>query len=227
MLTCDARSACACTCLFNARSFAVSLQLHSRAVFSPRQQRDRVEGERPSHRAMAQNSGGKNFWGLMQSIVVDSGLAAAAGEAVATRVPAGARSHLAAAGEAVARSVRRSAFEVVPPSELGLVLLTSRLTDLAYCATTPEAIAAGVSTLLAHSSLVWFKPQDPRSAAHDAQWYLARGTLPPGVDGPGGPALFLVFRGTQSVVDVMNDVMARPKAAVRSPSPGPGPGPNP
>ena len=176
---------------------------------------------------MAQNSGGKNFWGLMQSIVVDSGLAAAAGEAVATRVPAGARSHLAAAGEAVARSVRRSALEVVPPSELGILLLTSRLTDLAYCATTPEAIAAGVSTLLAQSSLVWFKPQDPRSAAHDAQWYLARGTLPPSVDGPGGPALFLVFRGTQSVVDVMNDVMARPKAAVRSSSPSPGPSPSP
>ena len=130
---------------------------------------------------MAQNTSGKNFWGLMQTIVVDSGLAAAAGEAVATHVPAVARSHLAtAAGEAVARSLRRSSLEVVPPSGLGLALLASRLTDLAYCATTPEAIAAGVSTLLVQSSLVWFKQQDPRSGTHDAQWYLARGTLPPG-----------------------------------------------
>ena len=192
---------------------------------------------------MAQNTGGKNFWGFMQTLVVDSGLAAAAGEAVATHVPAVARSQLAtAAGESVARSLRRSALEVVPPSELGLVLLASRLTNLAYCATTPEAIAAGVSTLLVQSSLVWFKQQDPHSGTHDAQWYLARGTLPPGVDGaaPGGPALFLVFRGTQSMNDVMNDVMATPKAAasggmfhevsttsIPSPNASPNPNPNP
>ena len=57
---------------------------------------------------MAQNTSGKNFWGLMQTIVVDSGLAAAAGEAVATHVPAVARSHLAtAAGEAVVKSPMR------------------------------------------------------------------------------------------------------------------------
>ena len=192
---------------------------------------------------MAQHTGGKNFWGFMQTLVVDSGLAAAAGEAVATHVPAVARSQLAtAAGESVARSLRRSALEVVPPSELGLVLLASRLTNLAYCATTPEAIAAGVSTLLVQSSLVWFKQQDPHSGTHDAQWYLARGTLPPGVDGaaPGGPALFLVFRGTQSMNDVMNDVMATPKAAasggmfhevsttsIPSPNASPNPNPNP
>ena len=111
---------------------------------------------------MAQNTGGKNFWGLMQALVVDSGLAAAAGEAVATHAPSVARSHLAAAaGEAVARSLRRSALEVLPPSELGLALLACRLTNLAYgVSTTPEAIAAGVATLLVQSSLVWCKQQD-------------------------------------------------------------------
>lgn len=157
----------------------------------------------------AQNTGGKNFWSLMQTIVVDSGLAAAAGEAVAKKVPAVA----AAAGEAVGRSLRRSTLETVRPSELGLVLLASRLTDLAYSATTPEAIAAGVSTLLVHPSLLWFKRQEQQTITTDAQWYLTRGSLPPGVDGAGRPALFLVFRGTQSMSDVMNDAMATPKAA--------------
>ena len=156
---------------------------------------------------MAQNTSGPSLWGLLGKLVVDSGLAAAAGEAVAKNVPVVA----AAAGEAVTRSLRRSALETVPRSELGLVLLASRLTELAY-GTTPAAIATGLSTLLMQPSLVWFKQQGPH-ATTDAQWYLARGTLPPGVDGAGERALFLVFRGTQSMSDVMNNAMTMPKAA--------------
>lgn len=37
--------------------------------------------------------------------------------------------------------------------------------------------------------------------------------MPAGIDGPGGSALFLVFRGTKSINDITNDLMAMPKTA--------------
>ena len=145
---------------------------------------------------MADQGSSQSLWSLaakgFTKLVVESGVAAAA-------------------GDAVVRSIKRMALQTIPPSELGLAQLSARLADLTYAATTPEAVSAGLATLLGQPSLIWFQEQEQQTAT--SQWFLAHGVLPRGVGGPGGRALFLVFRGTQTVSDVMHDVMARPKAA--------------
>ena len=88
--------------------------------------------------------------------------------------------------------------KVLSVKELEFALLGARLAFLAYARSRWE-VEAGLKD--ARMELVCFAPQRAQARVGVPQWYLARS----------GEALYLVFRGTSSVFDVLHDLMAMPE----------------
>lgn len=94
------------------------------------------------------------------------------------------------------------------PSSLRLSLLGAQLADLSY-ATTREEVEREIAWLADGSlELIAFHAQAPygeeevwHSEQTDAQWFVARGA---------NRSLFVVFRGTGSLADMIHDLQAMP-----------------
>ena len=124
-----------------------------------------------------------------------------------------------AAQASIQRSVRRSRLERADVSEVLLPLLAARLSYAAYEARSDAELERRLSGLLHQPRLLHFERQ--LANATSAQWFLVRARLPLELlrargaaerAEAEGDALFLVFRGTHSVTDVLTDLVFEPAA---------------
>ena len=118
--------------------------------------------------------------------------------------------HLADVGNALLSAMRKdssSSRNLTPMcrAEIFPLILASQLALLAYAAS-PNELRSGLEGLPSSSrpELIWFQQRLPRDPSlHDgcSQWYLLRMVAP-----SGEPTLYLVFRGTHTVSDMMQDI---------------------
>jgi len=124
-----------------------------------------------------------------------------------------------AASSYIQRSWQRSSLSRADQADIALPLLAARMTEFAYHAETPAELQAKLHGVIDEAMLLTFHQQEFH--AQTAQWFLARGKLPAAVrssstvDADDRECLFLVFRGTHSVADILTDLLVRPE---RTPS---------
>lgn len=94
--------------------------------------------------------------------------------------------------------MRESQLESVAPEELHLPLLAAKLSFAAYEFTTGDALAHELNSLMPGAQLLHLQPQVGLCAC----WFLVRGI----VSGNSQSSLLLVFRGTLTAPDVVNDI---------------------
>ena len=120
--------------------------------------------------------------------------------------------HLADVGNALLSAMRKdssSSRNLIPMcrAEIFPLILASQLALLAY-ATSSNELLRGLEGLPSSSrpELIWFQqrqrpPRDKKMPDGCSQWYLLRMVAP-----SGEPTLYLVFRGTHTVSDMMQDI---------------------
>eukprot|EP00966_Prymnesium_polylepis_P100199 2321009-Prymnesium_polylepis.1 len=108
------------------------------------------------------------------------------------------------AGEASQRYAQRDRLPRATDAELELPQLAAKLAFACYPSPKSEAeICADLATILPGSELLCYRPQP--TWAEPSCWYLARGPVMQRSIGL-ADALFLVFRGTESLKDLTTDL---------------------
>ena len=118
------------------------------------------------------------------------------------------------------RQARQRLLKKAPRTDILLALLAVRLSSVAYLGTqkeVKESLSSPDIDVPGGLELVYFQYQRPEDRDLHPQWFIARGELPLWHTQPtannhasGGRALYLVFRGTWSKLDLIRDLCVEP-----------------